>query len=109
MLVEIKNDVFDVVKRIKKIDRNYRVVYNTKKAAYELHNKAQIFTSYCLTFPYKFIDARMVDYTLKTQSKNREKILKEIEQENEKMLKNKIKESKEKLLKGDENDNKKSA
>ena len=101
MLIEIKSDALDIVKRIKKIDKNYKLFYNTKKDAFELHNQKQLFSSFCLSFPYKFIDERMVDYTLKTRSQNKDKIFKEIEEQNKKLIEEEVKRCKEKILQGD--------
>lgn len=93
MKVEIKNDVFNIVKRLKKIDVNYFVVFDFKKKKFELHHRGQGKSTYCLTFPFSQLDARAIRHTLVTSVKNSEKLFFEIENQNfkiEKDIKNKI-------------------
>ena len=54
----IRFDVFDIVKRIKYIDRNYYIIINTSSNKFEIHNSAQRGSSYCLTLPYDKLDER---------------------------------------------------
>ncbi len=84
MLKLIKNDMFNIVKRIKKLDANYLVYYNTDKKRYELYynqgfNKQLEITlsNTCLTF---------LDYKKVCISRvyNMQKILKQIEEDNAK-------------------------
>lgn len=86
MLIRIFEDVFDITKRLKEIDESYFVVYNTQKKKYEVHSSKQKNT-YCLTVPTKTLDSRIVGLTLKTRRENYEKILKEIDETNEKIEK----------------------
>ena len=86
MLIRIFEDVFDITKRLKEIDESYFVVYNTQKKKYEVHSSKQKNT-YCLTVPTKTLDSRTVGLTLKTRRENYEKILKEIDETNEKIEK----------------------
>ena len=81
-MIVIENDVYNIAKRIKYIDRDYFIVYNTSKENYEIHNKSQMCTTYCVTIPYNTLDERTLDFVYKTQSKNIEEILCEIENEN---------------------------
>lgn len=85
MKIQIENDVYNISKRIKNIDRDYYVVYDTSKQKFEVHNSKQIGSTYCLTLPYCELDERCLDYVLKTQSTNVEEILEKIENDN-KML-----------------------
>lgn len=80
-MVKITSDVYNISNRIKNIDRNYFIVYNTSKRCFEVHNKQQKNT-YCVTLPYKTLDERTLNYTLKTRSQNLSKILISIEQQN---------------------------
>lgn len=86
MLIKIYEDVFDITTRLKEIDKDYFVVFNTQKNKYEVHNKSQKNT-YCLSVPFSGLDSRTIDLTLKTRRENIDKILKEIEQNNEKIEK----------------------
>ena len=82
MKIKICSDVYNISKRIKYIDKDYYVVYDTSKQHFEVHNSSQIGTSYCLTLPYDELDERAIKYVLKTQSANILEILNEIENNN---------------------------
>lgn len=82
MKIKICEDVFNISKRIKDIDRDYYVVYNTSKQVFEIHNSSQKGSSYCLTLPYDELDERALKYVLKTQSANIDEILYNLETEN---------------------------
>ena len=82
MLIEIKSDVYNISKRIKYIDKDYYVVFNTSKNSFEVHNSAQIGSSYCLTLPFKELDERTINYIFETKSENIERILSKIENDN---------------------------
>ena len=84
MLIKIYEDVFDITKRLKEIDRNYFVVFNTKKQKFEVHNKSQKNT-YCLSVPYNTLDIRTIFLTLKSRRENIDKILEEIDVNNQKL------------------------
>ena len=82
--IEIENDVFNIIKRLKKIDKNYFVLYVHEKRLFEIHHKKQQNT-YCLTLPYKTLDKRTLDYVLKSRVENIKKIIKEMEENNQKL------------------------
>ena len=83
MKIKICDDVYDISKRIKKIDRDYYVVYDTSKSKFEVHNSSQIGSSYCLTLPFNELDERVLKYVRKTQSANIDEILNDIENDND--------------------------
>lgn len=85
MLIEIQNDIYFINSRLKEIDKNYQIYFNTKKDKFEIHNKEQIGDSYCLTIPYSLLDQRSVDLVRKTRIENRKKLIEEIDRENEKL------------------------
>lgn len=91
MFIEILNDVFFIEKRVKEIDKNYRIYFNTKKQKFEIHNVGQVGGSYCLTVPFQHLDERTVDLVLRTRIENRNKLIEEIDKENEKIEKNREK------------------
>lgn len=81
-MIQIENDVYNITKRIKNIDRDYYVVYNTSKNRFEVHNSSQIGSSYCLSLPFTQLDERTLTYVRKTQSSNIDEILEQIENNN---------------------------
>lgn len=66
MKILINNNVFDVLNRIKQINKNFYVVFNTVSKKFELHSYEYGRNSYVLTFPYDSLDVRSVNYVLKT-------------------------------------------
>lgn len=82
MKIKLITDVYDISNRIKEIDKDYYIVYNTQKGKFELHNSSQGNTTYCLTIPYSELDERTLKYAMQTKSENIEKILQNIDNEN---------------------------
>lgn len=82
MKIKVTNDVYNIAKRIKKIDRDYYIVFNTSNKNFEVHNSAQLGSSYCLTLPYNQLDERALKYVRQTQSGNIDEILEKIENDN---------------------------
>ena len=92
MLIEIRNDVYFILSRIKEIDKNYKIFYNTTKEHFEIHNSKQKGGSYCLTVPFKVLDERCVNLVRKSRVENADEIFKEIDRQNEEMNRKKEKE-----------------
>ena len=82
MKIKIESDVYNISKRVKNMDKDYYVVYNTSSSKFEIHNSSQIGGTYCLTLPYKELDERTLDFINQTKSENIEKIISKIEKEN---------------------------
>lgn len=86
--IKIKNDLYNICKRLKSIDKKYFILYDKAKNKFEIHNSNQPFSTYCLTIPYDKLDKRTIDYVLKTKNENFDKILKEIENSNKRIEEN---------------------
>jgi len=82
MKIKITHDVYDIAKRIKNIDKNYYIVFETSRGKFEVHNSSQIGSSYCLTLPNTCLDERALKHVRKTQSANIDEILEKIENDN---------------------------
>lgn len=87
-LVEIKNDCYFIDRRLKEIDKSYQIFFNLARGTYEVHSSEQEKNSYCFTIPFDTLDERTIFYARKTRSENRDKIIKEIEENNLKIEKN---------------------
>lgn len=86
----IKNDIFNIAKRLKSIDKKYFIVFNSDRNKYEVHySRAK--NTYELTIPYDTLDARTIDFVLKTRIQNKQKIFEEIENSNKKLEQQNIK------------------
>ena len=86
MKIKIESDVFDIIKRIKEIDENYFVIFDTNKNKYELHYKNQLNT-YCFTYPYENLDNRMIDLIYFSNVSNIDNIVEDIDNNNAKIEK----------------------
>lgn len=95
--IQIQNDVYFISNRIKEIDKSYFILFNISKGKFEVHSLGQTGGSYCFTIPYDKLDERTLFFTLKTRCENVEKIIKEIDEANEKLQKDNIKKAKNKL------------
>ena len=90
-LFEVDSDCLEIVRRIKEIDDDYFVMFDSENHKFQLHSRSQKNT-YCLTFPYDTLDERAVLYVLKTRVQNSDKIFAELEEENRKLEEKKSKE-----------------
>lgn len=81
-MIEIKNDLFDVAWRLKAINGNYAVYYNTVLDRFEVHDLSQRGCTLAFVSPYNELDCRTVDYALKTRVQNADCIFAEIERGN---------------------------
>lgn len=86
----IKNDVFNIAKRLKSIDPKYFIVFNSDRNKFEVHYM-RAKNTYELTIPYNKLDARSIDFVLKTRIQNKQKIFEEIENSNKKLEQENIK------------------
>jgi len=86
----IESDCLGIIDRIKAIDSDYFIEFDLDKQKFVLHNSSQR-NSYCLTFPFDQLDERSVDYVLQTRVQNADDLLKAMEDENERLQKQKIK------------------
>ena len=82
MKIKIEHDVYNIANRIKDIDKDYYLVFNTSKNKFEVHNSGQLDSSFCLTIPYDFLDERTLNLVYETRVENIERILNKIENDN---------------------------
>ncbi len=82
MKIKITHDVYNIAKRIKYIDRNYFIMFNTSNNKFEIHNSLQMGSSYCLTLPMFELNECVLEHVRKTQSVNIDEILENIEKDN---------------------------
>lgn len=88
--IEIKDDMFDICRRLKNIDSSYFILYDKCRGKYELHSTAQYGNTYTLTIPYNRLDKRTIDYVLKTRRENIKKLISDMEENNKKLEKREL-------------------
>lgn len=93
-LERITHDLFDIAKRLKGIDRRYKLFFNRKKNRYEIYANGAM----QMALPFERLDARTLSYARKTRLENLEKIIAEIEKENARIEIENAKRSHDKIL-----------
>lgn len=93
-LERITHDLFDIAKRLKEIDRRYKLFFNRKKNRYEIYANGAM----QMALPFERLDARTLSYARKTRLENLEKIIAEIEKENARIEIENAKRSRNKIL-----------
>lgn len=93
-LERITHDLFDIAKRLKGIDRRYKLFFNRKKNRYEIYANWAM----QMALPFERLDARTLSYARKTRLENLEKIIAEIEKENARIEIENAKRSRDKIL-----------
>ena len=99
--VFIDSDNLFICERLKEVDSSYRVVFNLKKNFFEVHCDEQYENTYCFTLPFPVLDERAISFALKTRRQNLDKLIAEIDRQNEqlynKMVKSEVNKLKEAL------------
>ena len=78
----VKNDLFDISRRLKEIDESYYVVYSYRNNRYEVHSDEQKGSSLAVVLPFDRLDCRSINHVLKTRRENSRKLLLEIDRDN---------------------------
>ena len=87
----VKNDLFNISRRIKQIDKNYFLMFNFKTKKFEVHYKRNKNTLEII-LPFNVLDKRTLDLVRKTRVENREKLIEEMDKNNKELeLKNNVK------------------
>lgn len=93
-LVKIEKDLFSICDRLKEIDGRYELFRNTVAHRFEVYiEKALQFV-----VPFQRLDARTLEFARKTRVERREQIVREIDERNARLEKQKEKEILEKTL-----------
>ncbi|MCL2755925.1 MAG: hypothetical protein FWE45_02620 [Firmicutes bacterium] len=84
---QITNDLFDIANRLKQIDEQYNVFFDSVKERYEVHSLNLGYSSpnpNTLEFivPYPILDERTLTRAMRTRKENEYEILAEIEEHN---------------------------
>ena len=80
MKIIINEDTYDIVKRIKEIDENYYIVYDTEKQRFEMHY-ADLPQTFCFIIGDE-LDSRAIDKIYYTSTKYTDEILEKIDKNN---------------------------
>ncbi|MCL1945429.1 MAG: hypothetical protein FWF56_06480 [Firmicutes bacterium] len=84
---KITGDLYDICNRIKQIDESYFLVRNHNLNRFELHSSNQKGNTLCLVIPYSKLDTRTLEFARKTRVERHEKLLKDMDLYNQRLLK----------------------
>ena len=93
-LVKIEKDLFSISQRLKEIDARYEVYRNTLAGRFEIYIERAL----QFVVPFQKLDARTLEFARKTRIERRMQIMKEIDEHNERIERQKEKEILEKAL-----------
>ncbi len=82
MLIRVENDAFNIAERILSMNEDYFVVYNTNRRRFEIHNKKQYGSTFCITCD-EGLNYQVIQKLRKTKIENMQKIMYEIEKTNQ--------------------------
>ncbi|MDD2445770.1 MAG: hypothetical protein PHX09_03050 [Clostridia bacterium] len=82
MLIKVETDVFFISERLREIDKDYFIIFNSKTQGFEIHHKGQIMNTFCLNVPYRTLDARTLELVQKTRIENIKNITDNLDNEN---------------------------
>lgn len=78
-LICITNDLFDIADRLKSVDGDYVLYFNTDKRRYEVRNTRGEFQ---FALPFDGLDARAVEYARYTRVERAKQLFDEVEKHN---------------------------
>jgi hypothetical protein len=81
----VESNVFNIPERIKEIDPDYFILFNTYSQKYELHHTLTPWNTYQLTFPYEALDERAVFHVNRTHVRRAKQLAMEVEEHNRKL------------------------
>jgi len=84
----ITDDMFAIDERLREIDADYFIIYDTKYHRYEIHNSSQKGNTLALVVPYSRLDKRVIDLAIRTRRENMSSILAKMEQDNQRLQDN---------------------
>ena len=93
-LTLIENDLFDIAKRLKEVDERYLLYRNAKLNRFEIYADGAL----QIAVPYDELDARTVELARRTRLEFVGRIIKEIDENNEKLERTRQKENRDKIL-----------
>ena len=78
--------VFEIERRLREIDDNYRLYFNKKDKRFEVHNLKNVGDTLSIVCPFDTIDARLIRLVRQTRAERSNSLFQEIEEHNEKIL-----------------------
>lgn len=87
----VKNDLYDIAKRLKEIDDGYFIFFNYRKKRYEIHSTKQVGSSLALVVPYNVLDGRTLTLVRQTSIERMDRIMEENRRKNARIERDRVK------------------
>lgn len=81
----VLSNVYDIPVRLKEVNRDFFVMFNTRQQKFEIHCASQPFDTYACTLPYDELDARALQYVREFSRERTEHLAEEIDLYNEEL------------------------
>lgn len=83
--IPVLNNVYDIPVRLKEVNRDFFVMFNTRNQKYEIHDASQPYDTYACTLPYDELDARALVYVREFSRERTEHLAEEIDRYNDEL------------------------
>lgn len=83
--IPVLHNVFDIPERLKELDEHLFVMFNHRLQKYEVHDSSQPFTTLAVVLPFDGLDPRAIDYVRARMNHDVIAMVKQIEEENERL------------------------
>ena len=80
--IPVLTHAMDIPARLKEVNRDFFVMFNTRKQIFEIHCASQIGDTLACTLPYPELDARTIQYVREFSRERTEHLAEEIERYN---------------------------
>jgi hypothetical protein len=81
----VLNNVYDIPVRLKEVNRDFFVMFNTRKQKFEVHCASQPFDTLACVLPFDELDARAIQYVREFSRERTEHLAEEIDRYNEEL------------------------
>lgn len=83
--IPVLNNIYDIPIRLKEVNRDFFVMFNTRMQKFEIHCASQPYDTLACVLPFDELDARALAYVREFSRERTEKIGEEIERYNEEL------------------------
>lgn len=83
--IPVLNNVYDIPVRLKEVNRDFFVMFNTRNQKFEIHCASQPYDTCACTLPFNELDARAIDYVREFSRERTQNLAAEIERYNDEL------------------------
>lgn len=83
--IPVLSNVYDIPVRLKEVNRDFFVMFNTRDQTFEIHDASQPYTTLACTLPFDELDARAINYVREFARERLAIVAAEIERYNEEL------------------------